>query len=93
MRATRHNHRDANEAHLLALAYQLGLDWVEAGPLDGLVWLGQWMPVEIKNPKGRNRLQPGQRAFITLCVAQGRPYAVWREENDVIHAANLRAIA
>ena len=89
--ATRHNHRDANEKSLLKLARQLGIHWIEAGPLDGWIPHGPgFVPVEIKNPDGRNRLQPSQKDFIALCVTNNWPYEIWRTDEDVIKCAQNR---
>jgi hypothetical protein len=83
--ATRHNHRDANEGQLVLAAEQIGAGWIEAGPLDGwTVHKGVWVPVEIKNPQGRNRYQRGQAEFITLCGRIGAPVFTWRTVDDVI---------
>lgn len=87
---TRHNKRDANESDLLREVRKIGCDWVEAGPLDGWAWSPcgrfpkQWIPVEVKNPAGRNRLQPGQSEFIAHSAATGRPYFIWRTLDDCI---------
>ena len=84
--ATKFNHRDANERPLVKLAGQLGIHWIEAGPLDG--WIAVpgmgFVPVEIKNPDGFNRLQPSQKDFIALCVSRNWPYRIWRTEQDVL---------
>jgi hypothetical protein len=80
-----HNHRDANEPALLEAAGRLGAVTVQGGPLD--VWAfarGMWVPVEIKNPEGRNRLQPSQIEFRQLCERIGAPTWLWRTEADVI---------
>jgi hypothetical protein len=85
------NRRDANEQGLLFLAHRLGATWVEAGPLDG--WIahrGRWICVEIKNPDGRNRLQPSQEAFLSTCQQQGAPVYVWRTEDDVLRDLQAR---
>lgn len=82
--ATRHNHRDANEPAILRVLEQMNVEWIEAGPLDGWIYIGQWTPVEIKNPDGRNRLQRGQKQFIEDCQALGRPHMVWRGVSDAI---------
>lgn len=81
---TRHNVRDANEPAILRVLKQMSVEWIEAGPLDGWIYIGQWIPVEIKNPEGRNRLQRGQKEFIENCQALGRPHMVWRGVSDAI---------
>lgn len=84
-----YNHRDANEPALKAVAERLGAVIVEGGPLD--LWAyarGLWVPVEVKNPEGRNRLQPSQVEFRQLCERIGAPTWLWRTADDVI--ANLQ---
>lgn len=86
----RRNKRDANESDLLTEVRKIGCDWHEAGPLDGWVWAPcgrfprQWVPVEVKNPGGRNRFQDGQKEFIALCEQTRRPHFVWRTLDDCI---------
>lgn len=78
------NHRDANEPDLLAVFARVGGKWLEAGPLDGwALFRGEWTPTEIKNPKGRNRLQPSQVKFIAECRANNAPVWIWRTEDDI----------
>jgi hypothetical protein len=83
--ATRYNKRDANENELLQCLARLGIIWLEAPPLDGWCWLGQWVPVEIKVPRGN--FTKGQRDFIAYCKATGKPCLVWRSEQDVLDSA------
>lgn len=82
--ATRHNQRDDNEPAILRVLKQMSVEWIEAGPLDGWIYIGQWIPVEIKNPEGKNRFRPGQKLFVESCQALGRPHMVWRGASDVI---------
>ena len=92
MPRTVHNHRDKNEPALLRLARQLGIHWIEAGPLDGWIPNGAgFTPIEIKNPDGKNRLEPGQKDFIALCITWDWPYEIWRTDEDVIRCAQARA--
>jgi len=89
--ASRYNHRDANERTLVQIAERLGVVWQEGGPLDGWVFRrGHWEPVEIKNPDGRNRLQPRQKEFIEMCRRIGASVHIWRSEGDVL--ASLGAL-
>lgn len=85
-RATRYNHRDGNETLIVAALAAMGVDWVEAPPLDGWCFLGQWIPVEIKNPNGRNRKTDSQNDFIDACERDGKPYRIWRSANDAVEA-------
>jgi hypothetical protein len=84
------SHRDANEPKLLAAAAKCGALWVQAGPLDGWVrpvsgrYPRQWIPVEIKNPDGKNRYEKSQIEFMDLCNAIGAPYFTWRTTDDVV---------
>jgi hypothetical protein len=89
--ATRFNKRDQNETLITSTLAQMGIDWNEGGPLDGWIFLkGKWVPVEVKNPLGRNRLQPAQDTFIAACEGLGRPYLVLRTREDAIAAINGR---
>lgn len=75
---------DANKADLLAVFERVGGAWFEGGPLDGwAAFRGEWFPVEIKNPKGKNRLQPSQVKFIAECRANNAPVWIWRTEDDI----------
>lgn len=78
--ATRYNKRDLNETIIVNTLHELGLTWLEAPPLDGWVWLGQWIPVEIKTPTGR--LTKGQQDFVDACTHWHRPVLVWRSQAD-----------
>jgi hypothetical protein len=85
--ASRFNKRDANEQIILHALELAGVEWYEAGPLDGWVFLGQWIPVEIKTPRGT--LTDGQKAFIARCEIDGRPYRVWRNANEAVEAIQV----
>jgi hypothetical protein len=86
-RFSRYNHRDANEPELLKCLARLGVDWNEGSPLDGWVFLGQWIPVEIKTQEGR--LTKDQKDFIAYCQATGRPFLVWRSLEDVLKSVRF----
>lgn len=91
-RATVHNHRDTNEPAILAVLAQLSVAWIEAGPLDGWVYIGEWIPVEIKMPGAA--LEPGQVEFIQACIELARPYAVLYTTGQAVQwALDRRAIA
>lgn len=89
-----YNNRDDNEPALLDTLDEMKAEWVEAGPLDGWVFVQHWIPVEIKNPEGKSR--PGRKGefrqkqidFIAKCKLTGRPYLVWRTSEDVIDTVN-----
>lgn len=83
-----HNHRDANEPALIRCAERMGVMWIEAGPLDGWVFLHQHIPVEIKNPDGRNRLTRLQLEYIGLCRRHDWPWLEWRTIEDVVSSIN-----
>jgi hypothetical protein len=82
--ATRHNKRDLNETIIVNTLHELHVTWIEAGPLDGWVFLGQWIPIEIKQPTGR--LTKGQQDFIDACQHFNRPVDVWRSAQDAVNA-------
>ncbi len=88
-KATKHNKRDANEILIVNALHDLNHVWIEAPPLDGWVFLGQWIPVEIKNKLGRNRLTDYQQGFIDACQHFGRPYRIWRSANDAVEAVRV----
>lgn len=87
-RPQRHR-KDKNEKPLLALARAIGIQWLQAPPLDGWAWhanLRAWYPVEIKDPKREGHADeytPAQRKFFHLADLTGAPYYVWRTETDV----------
>lgn len=88
MNPNRYRHRDANEPELIGTAETLGAVVIQAPPLDLWVYAkGLWVPTEVKNPKGRNRLQPSQIEFRALCERIGAPHWLWRTSDDVL--ANL----
>lgn len=83
--------RDANEPQLVELARMLGAHMECTGPLDWwCYWRGAWIPVEIKNPDGRNRYTPEQIKFLARCKERGAPVWTWREEADVYRSLGAR---
>jgi hypothetical protein len=79
--------RDANEGPLVTLARRLGAHWMQIGPLDGWVWVerfDRWVPVEVKNPEGKNKYTPAQKRFLADCAAMNAPVWTWRTESDVL---------
>lgn len=81
-RATRYDHRDANEPTILEALIRMGVAVYKSAPLDLLVFTGSWVPTEIKTEDGR--LTPGQKDFIADCIAAGRPYYLWRSVDDCV---------
>ena len=76
------NKRDAVEAEIVMALAQMGVEFIEAGPCDGWIFLDEWICVEIKS--GNAPLTKGQSAFIAQCEALGRPYRVWRSASEAI---------
>jgi hypothetical protein len=87
---TKFNTRDDNEPDLVAVVERLGVNWWQGGPLDGWVNVLGWIPVEIKNPDGKDEYRPSQVRFIQLCLDRGWPVWTWRTEQDVIECVNTR---
>lgn len=83
--ASRFNKRDEVEPDGIEALAKLGVEWVEAGPLDGWIWLGQWIPVEWKSGK-RKPLTQGQKDFIAQCNRTERPYRLWRTPLEAIES-------
>lgn len=81
--ATRHNKRDANEPEIVDALADLGITWIEAGPLDGWAMIkGRFIPIECKMPG--EPLTDSQNTFIDLCERSGWPYFIWRSGEDAI---------
>lgn len=76
------NKRDANEPEILKVIGKLGVTWHEAGPLDGWIHVGTWVPIEIKMPG--EPLTRGQEQFVEQCIALHRPFFIWRRVQDAI---------
>jgi hypothetical protein len=91
------NPRDANELALLAVAQQLGAQWLEAPPLDGWIWWrGLWLPVEIKLPEREGQAYeytPAQKRFMSWCRLRNARWLVWRNDADVIRDLSGRVSA
>ena len=88
--------RDLNEPALIAVARGCGALMVKAGPLDYWCWSPAkraWVAVEVKNPRGRNRLTPRQREFIAVCAHRGALVWVWNKTADVLACLNARVAA
>lgn len=85
-RATIHNKRDGNEMPILQAFATMGVQWFEAPPLDGWIFLFRFIPVEIKTKTGK--LTPSQIGFIDRCKYLGMPYLVLRSVDDAIAAVN-----
>lgn len=86
--ATKFNKRDANEQIIVSALADMGVCWVESGPLDGWIFINRWIPVEIKNPDGLNKMRPSQEQFIRDCKLMARPWLVFRTTADAIEAVN-----
>lgn len=82
--ASRFNKRDDIEAEGVQAIGQLGVEWIEGGPLDGWCWLGQWVPVEWKT--GNRPLTKGQKEFVAMCNLYERPYRIWRTPLEAIES-------
>lgn len=87
-RASIHNKRDYNERELLGMAASLYVEWIEGGPLDGWIFIREFIPVEIKQHKGA-QYQQSQKEFIRACEAYGRPYLIWRTVDQVQRSITL----
>jgi hypothetical protein len=86
--------RDANENDLVGYAEQLGLMWVQTGPLDGwALWREHWYPVEIKNVDGKNKYTDAQVLFLARCKERNAPVWTWRTLDDVMKSLNCRIAA
>ena len=90
-----HNKRDANERVLIELAEQLGGHWIEAGPLDGYIFVPRLAnllrPVEIKLPEregSAHEYTPAQRRFFSRCELIKLPVFIWRTGHDVLRDLN-----
>ena len=79
---TRFNKRDANEKAIIKRLAELKIGWTEAGPLDGWVFIRQWIPVEIKTKLGK--LTQTQKDFVALCQMHGKPYMMLKDPEDVL---------
>lgn len=90
-------HRDANEGPLIALAQQLGGQFLAGPPLDGWLWArGKWLPVEIKRPEREGAAReytPLQKRFISWCALHNAPWHIWRDDKDVLRTFGARVSA
>ena len=91
MRHTIHDMRDANEAEIVQALENLGCLCValkstrKGGIPDLLVGIkGRWVLVEVKNPKGRNRIHQSQQEFLDVCQSRGLPAHVIRTVPEAI---------
>ncbi|MGH8259826.1 MAG: hypothetical protein ACREUG_09060 [Steroidobacteraceae bacterium] len=84
--------RDANEPELVTLARQIGAHMERINePVDWLCgFRGKWVPVEIKNPDGKNRYQEQQVRFLATARERQLPAWTWRTAEDVL--ASLGAV-
>lgn len=86
--------RDANEPGLVKVARQLGAQMECFPPLDWWAFnRGCWVPVEIKNPEGRNKYTDEQVLFLARCKERGSPVWTWRTTEDVVKSFNGRVTA
>jgi hypothetical protein len=86
--------RDANENDLVGYASDLGVMWVQTGPLDGwALWREHWYPVEIKNLEGKNKYTDAQVLFLARCKERNAPVWTWRTELDVFESLGARQTA
>lgn len=83
-----YNNRDDNEPGIIKAFAQCGVEWTQAGPLDGWVFILGHIPVEVKNPDGKNRFRPSQERYIAKCLLNRWPYLVVRTNEDVANAVN-----
>ena len=79
------NNRDDNEPELKLTSEMMGMPCFEGGPLDlWIPWVwGTFMPIEVKNPNGKNRYQQSQIDFMAECDRNGWQYLTWRTFDDV----------
>lgn len=84
--------RDANENDLVKAARLLGALLEQEGPLDWwCFWRGQWIPVEIKTPKGT--YTDAQVLFLARCKERQAPVWTWRTTDDVYRCLGARITA
>lgn len=86
--------RDGNEFDLVTAARQIGVHMVKAPPLDWWAcFRGRWVPVEIKNPDGRNRYTDEQKLFLLHCRERQAPVWTWRTVDDIVTSLNAKVTA
>jgi len=86
-RATRFNKRDSVEPDIVGALAAMGVLWIEGPPLDGWVWFGQFIPVELKTSEGI--FTQSQKDFIEICELNRWPYRVWRSVDEAVESVNL----
>lgn len=86
--------RDENEPDLIQLARAIGAEFEKIGPLDWWCgFRGRWVPLEIKNPDGKNKYTDLQIRFLARCKERQLPVWTWRGEGDVMRDLNARRTA
>lgn len=86
--------RDDNEPELIQLARQIGAEFEKIGPLDWWCgFRGRWVPLEIKNPDGKNKYTDTQISFLARCKERQLPVWTWRGEADVMRDLGARRSA
>jgi hypothetical protein len=77
------------------LAVQIGaVMWKLDQPTDFLCgWHGQWIPTEIKNVEGKNRLTEQQVRFQIAARERQLPLWIWRTRGDVLRSLGARETA
>ena len=82
---------DANQPEIVAALLAVGATVAEIGkPLDLIVgYSGENFLLEVKNPNGKNRLEPDQIEFIDLW--KGKTPVIVRNEAEALHAIGANA--
>lgn len=83
--------KDKNHHDLKAAAKRCGAVWIEGGPFDGWIWLAKWggeyLPVEIKDPKKeghKDEFTEKQQKLRNEWADRRMRLLVWRTESDVM---------
>lgn len=86
------DHRDANEAALMAVAAQMGAEFHRTPPFDGVIlFRGAKRDVEVKDPAReghKDEYTNLQRVWIERFKRHGIPLLVWRTVDDVVRDLN-----
>lgn len=89
--------RDNVEPELIGFARQLGGKLFQSGPMDWwLLHLGEWIPVEIKDPSvagHKHEYTKAQRRFLDFAREHGGRVVTWRTQADVMRTLGARQAA